>query len=635
MNNIGVDYIDQGIRFKFLNGSILLPYKYGGYVIAPGCGAGKTTAIKDLIRQKYSKGILYTASTIDECNLMYEYCKELVSEVNDPKKLTLDDIVVVHSGGGEGVDNSKWRSNPNLLADKKILICTHHKLMNEYLPYLTRTTFNKVIVDNRNISVFRRAFDEFEDTPTVRSRPREYILIDEVPTNSSIEYEVNKDMIDLLAHREVTYGRVTDELTGELVLRTKEINFLKPLDYSEMSMMFDRMKSIVPVRTNGSKKSAEEISDVVASSIYENFNELARIEKGDKKVLSYSISDFITEHLKSYVYVFDGTGDITFGKTSEEIAEEAVMGVHKFTAFTTGSKKYNSPITIGTIDFDITRSLDTTDEKKISEIVDKVQEVILKNKKTLVITWKNFRKGKSSESSDLKVITDEINENCRLTSMYESALYSRGLTPDQFSIIHYQSGKDKATNDYMDYDSILFLGEFHVPNYVVSKFNDTFRCKCTPFRYQLYQVIQAICRTRIRKHKGLPINVYFSSDWNTQLMNAVKLYLDAGADPITIGGVTKGVKTLISSGVDGSILSLVTEKWRSDISALMTACPALKVHLEQVLTGKILDPIALTFKLSEIKDICPRKKVEINSYRKLIEYLRSKSVVLEISSRKS
>jgi hypothetical protein len=67
----------------------------------------------------------------------------------------------------------------------------------------------------------------------------------------------------------------------------------------------------------------------------------------------------------------------------------------------------------------------------------------------------------------------------------------------------------------------------------------------------------------------------------------------------------------------------------------MTACPALKVHLEQVLTGKILDPIVLTFKLSEIKDICPRRKVEVGMYRKLIEYLRTKSVILEVLSNKT
>lgn len=169
MNNIGVDYIDKGIRFKFLNGSILLPYKYGGYVIAPGCGAGKTTAIKDLIRQKYSKGILYTASTIDECNLMYEYCKELVSEVNDPKKLTLEDIAFITH------ESSNWKSNLDSLSDKKIIICDNRILTESHDTILAISSTRFRVND---FDLGELALGELPEGDSYF--PREFVILDDI-----------------------------------------------------------------------------------------------------------------------------------------------------------------------------------------------------------------------------------------------------------------------------------------------------------------------------------------------------------------------------------------------------------------------------------------------------------------------
>ena len=66
----------------FLNGGgeITIPERYGAYVVASGCGSGETTIIKELIRTQNSSGILYAASTIQECNDMYQYCKTIIPE---------------------------------------------------------------------------------------------------------------------------------------------------------------------------------------------------------------------------------------------------------------------------------------------------------------------------------------------------------------------------------------------------------------------------------------------------------------------------------------------------------------------------------------------------------------------------
>ena len=103
------------INIKFLNGEITIPARNKGYVIASGCGSGKTTAIREIIRERYNYGIVYSAFTIEECNEMYKYCRTFIPE---------NDIIILHSNyNDEGVDNNLLRNNPDKLADKKVIIC--------------------------------------------------------------------------------------------------------------------------------------------------------------------------------------------------------------------------------------------------------------------------------------------------------------------------------------------------------------------------------------------------------------------------------------------------------------------------------------------------------------------------------
>lgn len=191
MNNIQYTRIgDLGMRLKFLNGEIVVPDEYGGYVIAPGCRSGKTTAIKQIIKENYKTGILYSTFTIEECNEMYEYCKSLVNP-DDPEGLKKDDIVVLHSDyKSEGTDNNIWRNDPEKLMDKRIIICTHQKLMNEDPRPLTSTSFNhplsEVGLDKYTYSVCGGFRSEF--------LPRRYIILDEVPDSDNFKGFICKRM---------------------------------------------------------------------------------------------------------------------------------------------------------------------------------------------------------------------------------------------------------------------------------------------------------------------------------------------------------------------------------------------------------------------------------------------------------
>ena len=60
----------NGFTMNLRNGSINVDDKTGMYVISTGCGAGKSTSIKELIKLKADKGIMYCVDTIAEADKM-------------------------------------------------------------------------------------------------------------------------------------------------------------------------------------------------------------------------------------------------------------------------------------------------------------------------------------------------------------------------------------------------------------------------------------------------------------------------------------------------------------------------------------------------------------------------------------
>ena len=138
-----------GFSINFLNGGFsYIPDRYGGYVIASGCGSGKTTVIKEMILKVFNYGVVYSAATIDECNKMYQF---LVTE-GPNNGLFPNDIVVLHSEfDTPGVDLNMMRSNSNDLHDKKVIICTHYKFLNEHPEILLKYNKLKNVSFKRNI----------------------------------------------------------------------------------------------------------------------------------------------------------------------------------------------------------------------------------------------------------------------------------------------------------------------------------------------------------------------------------------------------------------------------------------------------------------------------------------------------
>lgn len=133
--------------------------------------------IKELIRMKWSEGILYLANTIEECNDMLNWVeKNLVgrrSQIAPHRLLKSEDVLICHS-------EDLLECNLNKIPDKRIVICTFDKITSNSIMYLLDGQFVKSIGMFRSEDIVIRGLTD--------TLPRQWILIDELPRNISFGF---------------------------------------------------------------------------------------------------------------------------------------------------------------------------------------------------------------------------------------------------------------------------------------------------------------------------------------------------------------------------------------------------------------------------------------------------------------
>lgn len=636
---------------QFLNCDIKVSTRYGGEVIASGCGSGKTTVVKDIIRQKFNEGILYAASTIQECNEMYEWCiKELVNKniTANGIPLTDNDIIVLHSKDEQGME--VFYNTPEDISHKMVVICTHHKLLHEYPDVLLSKSF-----DVRNFSSFGSAQTRLRASVTRRYTgngsyvlPRQWVLIDEMPTCDIIETTFNKSITRSLMKETYTEQIGTDPVTGFPVLISESISYSKYPTYTQMENSYNRnIKGTELDVIKGNRPIDELRTKLQLETYYENMNYYNPNCEVKEVTVKYNVTDLILNGLDTRFWIFDGTGDITFH-------DSVKFQVRKLS----GGLKYNSPIQFTRIPIHIERGLtENRVRNKFDEVsgrleanCDEMINCMMKNEKILIVVWKNLAiKYGSKDKRSYELMINGINMNFSLPEYYTYILCNKlGIPvpykPDgsintlgvkfgskEFSIIHYQSGLDRATNEFRDYDAIILFGQFMVPQSAVDKFNSKFECNCSHLGYTIYQLVQAVCRTRIRMHQGLPINVYFTDDWDESYMTWLSMYLtnnpyfDAASvnpnDPNLMMKAVKGGTRMIENE---SYSFIKSNKWRPTVKLLCETYPGLKTA---IMCGSSFQ---LNLTLDEIFNLIPMDRKKRDKYNSLINYLSKLNIELKI-----
>lgn len=639
------------LEFKFLNGSIYMDEsKYGAYALSPGCGSGKTTIVKQLIKMKWHEGILYSAFTRDECNEMYKWIKEnLIGTRNETtgEVLTYKDILVLHSDyTADGTDKDLWMNRPEEVADKRIVICTHSKLLDEPLCLLVNSNFNMTLSQ-----VYGPTKASSMNSGNGRL-PRQWLLIDEITEANQVKFTVPRSIAGTLGQ----VSNITQEIIDDPNNPNGKICYLRQLDKPRFvradnfyyvfkgkaelaASYFPEQFSMLP---KTSKCRLDELrKEQFCESIFNNFDRIAESNNQYVK-LSYSYADLISSKMNTKLILLDGTSDITM-TTSKKFQVLPIQNNNN-------NERYNSKVSISLFSFygldrkvKADKSIPNIDfyiKDKIENIVDQLETIIRSNEKTLIFTWMDLKSDEteinddedftqSNTSADVKEIklVDEsrlaiVNPNQYFYKYIQHKLEDRGLVHGvNFSIEYYGSGKDKAVNEYRDYDAVVLAGNYRVPNSVISDFNLMFGTNITGTEYYANRAIQAICRTRIRKHEGEAINVYISSDWSGDTINYIKRYLkidkvEGQISAENVANVSYMYNELRKIGI--------SPKKAEQIAKLST----LDQNIFRAITSKVMYSTSL--RLNDIYEIIPMTVKEVHKYRRILSSLLDYGVKLNI-----
>lgn len=639
------------LEFKFLNGSIYMDEsKYGAYALSPGCGSGKTTIVKQLIKMKWHEGILYSAFTRDECNEMYKWIKEnLIGTRNETtgEVLTYKDILVLHSDyTADGTDKDLWMNRPEEVADKRIVICTHSKLLDEPLCLLVNSNFNMTLSQ-----VYGPTKASSMSSGNGRL-PRQWILIDEITEANQVKFTVPRSIAGTLGQ----VSNVVQETKDDPNNPNGKICYLRQLDkprfvradnfYYAFKGKAELAASYFPeqfsVLSRASRCRLDELrKEQFCESIFNNFDRIAESNNQYVK-LSYSYADLISPKMNTKLILLDGTSDITI-TTSKKFQVLPIQNDNN-------NERYNSKVSLSLFSFHgldrkvkADKSIPDIDfyiKDKINNIVDQLEAIIRSNEKTLIFTWMDLKSDEteinddedftqSNTSVDIKEVklaaeskSAIVNPNQYFYKYIQHKLEDRGLVNGvNFSIEYYGSGKDKAINDYRDYDAVVLAGSYRVPNSVISDFNLMFGTNITGTEYYTNRAIQAICRTRIRKHKGEPINVYISSDWSGDTVNSIRRYLNV-----------PGFESIIVNEAKADIDYMYNELRKKGITPKKAEQIAKLSTLDQNIFRAIIDEVRYSteVKLDDVFNIIPMTRKDSNKYRRILGTLQSYGVKCDI-----
>lgn len=416
---------------------------------------------------------------------------------------------------------------------------------------------------------------------------RKWVLIDELITFYPDPFEVPEKVKDALTYIDSTKVHRGGIRVGEVVIGKKHYykhTYSKP---EEMEAAYRLSKD--KIFTGNSELVKKKVGMILE---HVRLNGFAPINQ-----------NIIAEASRtSIVILFDGTADIVFPKSKRLLP--------------LNGDRYNSNITFSTFPMRLKRK---NKEGFVVGEIDKyapdfVKMVVAKTRtdKVLVVTWKTMENFKNTGEADKfeKITTDNFPD------LLKSLLVKNGAVENNLAVIYRGSGLDRGSNEYRDFSTVYFLGEWRVPDNVTKDISRMFGEKVDFPDYKLSLIIQTICRLRIRQHQSLPIEVHFSDDCNYELFHRAQEYFKANS-PSTckISGLNPPCPTY-STPQKGFIFDMV---------ALYDYDPNLRTA---IINQK---PYSLSITLNEIWNIIPRNGKHKGRYKTLINYLKKRQVTLTIT----
>lgn len=458
----------NGFTMNLRNGSINVDDKTGMYVISTGCGAGKSTSIKELIKLKADKGIMYCVDTIAEADKMYHW-------ITDNNILPDSDVLLIH-GEIEARENMKvYCETPELIMNKKVIILTHVRFWTDLIDYfLIYKPTSKV-----------PAFDGDFTKLMARKDLRAYVIFDETPMFYKAFASISRTVLGCFSEK--VSGEWKCKGKADLEESYKEFIAGGEDDFCNTTHKLGRIKrdvvlECIPRYWEGWKQSGEQ-----------------------KMNISFYPKNLWQSTINTHILIYEGAGDIL---------------LHDSSCFTLLDipYKYNAKVNFHEITAPQERR-NEFDPIKFNETVNNIIG-ILKTRlqsKILIVVWKDIGKRFEDEPSGESDWVNKIDEELKL----------RGYAPDMdYSITYFGSSKTKSTNEFRNHTGIILLGDWNIPYTFANSVEEAFLSETTLEDYRMWYYTQLLSRIGIRNFDGGEYDVWYSSDYNPEFINCISTYLN-------------------------------------------------------------------------------------------------------------
>lgn len=558
-HDIEVSYKKNHLSFKLLSGNIdnLSP---NSYVIASGCGSGKTTAISKVIRRHFYEGILYCAFTIEECDAMFRKIESF-----GLAKL----CVVLHSQIST-VDHDQyrlsanlWNNHPKYIKNFPIIITTHAKF-NSVVPNVL-TEYR--LIEDESLNQYYTIYDQLSGTKARHKLTRKFIFIDE--QTQKLGYKLTISRTSALRALPPAVNSFSDEQLNSN-LRDTSINSIMELDSKLLSCgSYD-----LTLTPNNPNFHTDEVI-FAYSEILKNPKLLGDMlfRKRDRMVINTSYMrmldynkprEFILDNLyRPYFIVFDGLGDFTYNgiRNADVIVQRNYQSKVNFIPYNYGQldRYHASEFDVNSINQVLDKLLKISDNSKTLFVVPKYVHIeSLSDVEIDILNYAKIEKGMSTFNlaeyaynylKGNRYGIDIIKSNAM---KYDSEDDYDEKTPeflkeltdhDTIVITYYQCGDTKSVNYYRNFNKVFLLGRINYPNNLTVEQNEYNNTSTTKDDYEIQMLHQLIARTRVRNYRpNQDIEVYYSElDYDYQFINQLSKTFNTTQD-------NKGIKLLVSSG---------------------------------------------------------------------------------------
>lgn len=464
----------------------------------------------------------------------------------------LPSAYILHSGNIGEMES--YRNNPTGLMMKNILVITSARLIIDPVELFLDYGFGK---------------------------KRKYVLIDELINFYPEPFSIPQTLSDALTYIDRAKTHKTGHLVGSVMVDGK-------IYYRHTYGTLGELKAAFQ---GGGHKLFKGKSTALGE--YKTNKILQHVLSDGFSPIRQKVMDFADSHV---VFLFDGTADIVFkgDKRLLPLSGSRYKSNIEFIRFPMPIKRKNKFEHFWISDFD-----------RYAPDLMKMIADITKNEKLLVVTWKTldvFRNDLDADKLENHKVSIDFPEHLK------EILVRNGAVESNLKVIYRGSGQDRGSNEYRDFESIMFLGEWNLPDNITGDINSMFGCECEFQDYKKSLIVQTICRLQIRKHQGLPIKVYFSEDIDYNLMWEVQEYFKANSDSgCKIIGLTNPCPKYTKP----------EKGYMIDLTFLMGYDANIRNAIEHN------RPYSFTITLDDLYSIIPKDKKGKDRYSRLIKYLQN------------